>query len=195
MRYGVLGGTFDPPHLGHLELARNVQRTLGLDEVIFVPANKNPLKGRKTTRAKERLHLVELAIEDEPGFSVSDIETSRGGPSYAYDTIQELKLVQNGEYWFLLGADSLKDIREWKEPNKLISLCRLAAVARENEDIDWIIRDLPRDFSFVIDVVKMPLLEISSSKIREDVMRDAPVELWLKPAVWEYIKKIGLYRE
>jgi nicotinate-nucleotide adenylyltransferase len=195
MKYGVLGGTFDPPHKGHLEMALRVRAELELDEVILVPANKNPLKNRKTSSPKDRLRMVELAIQDEQGLSVSDIETSRGGPSYAIDTIEELKMVQNGDYWFILGTDSLKDIERWKEPEKLISLCRLAVVAREGAEVKDVLRLLPRDYSFVTDVVPMSLVPVSSSKIREDVVRGAPVEHWLKPAVWEYIKKVGLYRE
>ena len=111
------------------------------------------------------------------------------------DTLSELKMVQPGEYWFLLGSDSLKDIEQWKEPEKLVSMCRLAVVAREGARVDDVLRVIPRDFSFVIDVVPMPFVPVSSSKIREDVMRGAPVEHWLKPAVWEYIKQVGLYRE
>ena len=195
MKFGVFGGTFDPPHTGHIELARRVQQQLGLDEVIFVPVNRNPLKPGKSSPAKDRLRMVELAIEDEPDFSVSDIETTRGGPSYAIDTLEELRLVQPGDYWFILGADTLRDFERWKEPEKLVNLCRLAVVAREGSRIEDVLRNIRHEFSFVIDVVPMSLVPISSSKIREDVVRDAPVEHWLKPAVWEYIKKVGLYRE
>ena len=195
MKYGIFGGTFDPPHLGHIALARTVQESLELDEIIFVPTNRNPLKARVTSSTKDRLAMIKLCIEDETGFSVSDIEISRGGPSYALDTVQELKLVRNGDYWFLMGADSLRGMLDWKAPEKLIHLCRLAVVGREGEDLERSIRELPRDFSFVIDKVPMPFFTVSSSRIREDVMRDAPVEQWLKPAVWEYIKKSGLYKE
>ena len=139
--------------------------------------------------------MLEAALSDEPGFSLSDIETSRGGPSYAIDTIEELKMVRPGEYWFLLGCDALKGIQEWKEPEKLISLCRLGVVSRDGLDMQEVLRSLPRDFSFVVDIISMPNVVVSSSKIREDVMRGAPVEHWLKPAVWEYIKKVGLYKE
>ena len=110
MKTGVLGGTFDPPHYGHLELAKAAKAQLGLDEVMFVPANRNPLKTRKTASAKHRLRMVELEIEDEEGLSVSDIEITRGGPSYAVDTLEELKMVRPGEYWFIVGADALETL-------------------------------------------------------------------------------------
>lgn len=194
MKYGLLGGTFDPPHRGHLETARAVRESLELDEVIFIPANRNPLKDRRTSSIKDRLRMVELMIEGEQGLSVSDIETSRGGSSFTIETVEELKMVQNGDYWFVMGADSLKSILDWKEPEKLISLCRLAVVQREGSELDEIIRGLPRDFSYAIDVVPMQVMAVSSSKIREDVLRDVSVEHMLKPAVWEYIKNSGLYK-
>lgn len=194
MKYGLLGGTFDPPHNGHLEVARTVRESLSLDEVILIPANRNPLKDRKASSVKDRMRMVELAVADEPGLCVSDIETSRGGSSFTIDTVEELRMVQNGDYWFLMGGDSLQHIMDWKEPEKLISLCRLAVVQREGHDVSRIIRELPKDFSYAIDVVPMPAMAVSSSKIREDVMRDVSVEHLVKPAVWEYIKNSGLYK-
>src|ERR1700722_59500 len=108
MRIGVLGGTFDPPHLGHLALARAALRQLELDEVLFLPANRNPLKtGKGGTPAKHRLAMIDLMLKNEPTMAYSDMEITRGGPSYAVDTLNELHAVRPAEYWFLMGADSL----------------------------------------------------------------------------------------
>lgn len=195
MKIGLFGGTFDPPHHGHLALAQTVREALGLDEVLFVPSNQNPLKSRKASATKHRCKMVQLAIEGEPGLAFSDIDVTRHGFSYAVETLEELRLVKPGDYWFLMGADTLREILEWKDPERLIALCRLAVVERRGDEVDTIIRALPTDFKHAIDVVPMPPVAVSSSKIREDVMRDAPVGHWLKPAVWEYIKTVGLYKE
>lgn len=195
MRYGILGGTFDPPHLGHVALARAAMVGMDLDEVLFVPASRNPLKTRKTSPGKERLKMVELAISDEPGFTVSDVEITRGGPSYSVDTLEELLMVRPGSYWFIVGADTLQGLDSWKEPERLLGLCRLIGVAREGLSPEEVLHKVNREYSRKIDIVSMPSVPISSSKIREDIARGAPVEHWLKPAVWEYIKKVGLYRE
>ena len=195
MKYGILGGTFDPPHNGHLALGRAAMEQLGLDEVMFVPVNRNPLKTRKVTKATVRLEMVELAIQDEPGFTVSDIEISRGGSSYSVDTLEELHMVLPGSYWFVVGADALQSLDSWKDPEKLLSLCRIAAVAREGLSPESVISSVNADYSRRIDIVTMPEIPVSSSQIRTDIYRRMPVERWLKPAVWEYIKKVGLYRE
>ncbi len=195
MKIGILGGSFDPPHQGHLTLARTVQRALGLDEIVFVPANRNPLKHRRVSPAQDRLRMVELMVDGEEGLAVSDIELTRGGPSYAVDTVEEMKLVCPGEYWFILGSDSLKDLADWKDPARLLHLCRLAVVSRADTAAESVVSSLDREYSRRIDIVPMPSVPMSSSKIREDVIRGMPVEHWLKPVVWEYIKKVGLYRK
>lgn len=195
MRVGIFGGSFDPPHNGHLAVAQAAKEQLELDEVIFVPANKNPLKTRRTSSAKDRCEMVKLALRDEPGFSYSDIEVTRPGPSFAIETVEELKFVRPSDYWFLMGADAFKEILEWKDPHKLIALCRIAVVERRGDAVQSTLQTLPPDFAYATDIVEMPAVPISSSKIREDVMRGAPVGHWLKPAVLEYINRIGLYKE
>jgi len=195
VRYGVLGGTFDPPHVGHLELARAVKSALRLDEVVFVPANRNPLKTRKSSPANHRLKMCTLLVAGEEGLSVSDVEVTRGGQSYMVDTLEELKMVRPGEYWLILGADALRGIPEWKEPQKLAGMCRIAAVARDDASLDHLIADLGPDFQYSVDKVPMTAVPVSSSKIREDIARGLVAAQWLKPAVREYIENIGLYRE
>src|ERR1041384_5745403 len=102
MKIGILGGTFDPPHNGHLAFAEAAVQTLELDEVLFIPANRNPLKPEKRqASAKDRLEMVRLMVEGKPQMAVSDIEIRRGGPSYAVETLDELHFVSPAEYWFL----------------------------------------------------------------------------------------------
>src|SRR5438045_2029390 len=116
MRIGILGGTFDPPHLGHLALANAAREHLKLDEVIFMPASRNPIKKGTQTPPKQRLEMVKRTVEGHPGLAYSDLEITRGGPSYAVDTLTELSFAKPAEYWFLVGADALKDLPTWKQP-------------------------------------------------------------------------------
>src|SRR4051794_25149699 len=103
MKIGILGGTFDPPHTGHLSVARAALEQLELDEVLFLPASRNPLKSRKVvTPAKHRLGMVEALVRNEEKMAVSDMELTRGGISYTVDTLGELHMVQPAEYWFLM---------------------------------------------------------------------------------------------
>ena len=113
MRIGVLGGTFDPPHMGHIALAHSAIETLELDEVMMLPAFRNPLKKGHTTPAKQRMEMVTLAIQDDPKLSLSDIEVSRGGASYAVDTLSELTYIKpSAQFWFILGFRCSKGYRQ-----------------------------------------------------------------------------------
>ena len=195
MKTGILGGTFDPPHIGHTALARAAMDQLGLEEVIFVPANKNPLKSRQVSSAKDRMEMVRLALQDEVGLSASDIELTRGGVSYAVDTLEELKMVRPAQYWFICGADTVAGLAEWKNPERLVSLCRLAVVSRERQEAEPIVKGLKIEFQLALDIVEMESVEISSTQIRNAVELGKPVSQWLNPKVWEYIQKVGLYRK
>ena len=131
MRLGIFGGTFDPPHNGHLALARACKTELGLDETLFVPAAQNPLKASGPRASpEERLTMLGLLVADEEGMGVVDLEIQKGPPSYAVDTMADLQRVQPADYWFLLGADALKGLGDWKNPAKLLRLCRLGVVVR-----------------------------------------------------------------
>ena len=195
MRIGVLGGTFDPPHNGHLALARAALESLNLDEVIFLPANRNPLKkDAKQTPAKKRLEMVRLATKDEPRFAVSDIEIQRKGLSYAVDTLQQLHMVRPGEYWFILGADALRDFKKWKQPEKLLRLARLAVAVRPPETFQDALSRIPEEFRSKIDEIAMPPIEISSTEIRERIEHARPLSQWIHPDVHQYIADNRLYR-
>lgn len=179
-----------------MAVAQAVRRQLDLDEVIFVPAARNPLKRAPTfASARDRLEMVRLAVELEPGLSVSDIEISRGGLSYAVDTLRELHKARKGRYWFVLGSDTLLDLPRWKQPEALVRLCRLAAVERGGRTPEQILSRLPAEFRYAIDVVPMTPSRFSSSTIREALLRFYEPTPGLPAAVWNYIKESDLYQD
>lgn len=195
MRIGFLGGTFDPPHIGHLALAGAALDQLGLDEVMFVPAGRNPFKmALRPSPAQVRLAMIEQAIADEPRFSVSDIEITRPGPSYTVDTLEELAMARPAEYWVLLGADVLVSFTNWKLPHRILQLARLGVADRPPttrqsleplladwvaEKVDWIAAELP---------------DISATQIRSMIPKGKRVDRWLPPGVARYIADHALYR-
>lgn len=195
MRIGILGGTFDPPHNGHLAVAEAAVKALELDEVMFLPAHKNPLKtGIPPAPGKHRLEMVRLLIEDHEQFALSDMDLTRGGRSYAVDTLMELQMVNPGEYWFLMGADTLHDLAEWKQPTRLLKLCRIGAVSRELNDVKVIAQRLPSEFHPFIDIVPMEPIHVSASDLREKIAKKQQTNLWMPEAVRHYIDTHKLYR-
>jgi nicotinate-nucleotide adenylyltransferase len=194
-RFGILGGTFDPPHNGHLHIALMARKALDLDEVILVPAARNPLKRTATLASpKQRLEMCRLAVKNEDGLSVSDIEITRGSPSYAIETLEELQQVRPAAYWFLMGSDTLRTLPEWHQSERIGKFARIAAYEREGARLDEAIRALPAEYQALVDVVPGPTLSISSSKIRESVQSGMAFEHWLPDDVAPYIKRSNLYR-
>lgn len=195
MRVGILGGTFDPPHVGHVALAHAAIQALQLDEVLLLPVHRNPLKNNKNqTPAKQRLEMLRLAVQNEPKLAISDIEIQRGGPSYAVETLQEFSYLRGDEYWFLLGSDALREISQWKAPEKLVRLCRLGVVLRAGQDKASLIATLPEFVREVVDWIEMPRIDISSSQIRERAFGGRPISQWVHPDVLRYIEQNKLYR-
>jgi nicotinate-nucleotide adenylyltransferase len=195
MKYGLLGGTFDPPHVGHAHIATEAMQRLALDEVIWIPANKNPLKRGRQTDAKKRLHMCRLAIEGLDGMAVSDIETSRGGDSYLVDTLEELKLVMPGDYWFIIGVDALAHFDTWKKPERILQLCRLGVFARPGTDLTSTLSRLGTGLQEHIDLVESPSKAVSSSNIRDMAVRGEDFSHLVTASVHDYIKKNGLYQD
>lgn len=194
MRIGVFGGTFDPPHEGHLALARAAQKSLELDEVVFVPAKRNPIKRRRTVASpRQRLDMVRLAIADEPKMSASDVEMTRPGPSYSADTMAELALTRPADYWFLLGSDSLAGLPDWHQPERLLRLCRLAVAIRPPATIAEVRRLIPDWARDRVDLVECSPHPASSTEIRDVIGRGLKPR-WLGDAVAEYVAREGLYR-
>lgn len=195
MRIGILGGTFDPPHIGHLCLIEAAVQTLELDEVIVLPANKNPFKqGRPGCTPQERLEMVSLLSKQNPKIAVSDMEITRGGLSYTVDTLGELQMVHPGEYWFIMGADALKGFTDWKNPQRILRMCRLAVAARPPIVRDEILLGLEDWVKEKIDLVEMPPIEASSTDIRAKVQRGLPIGSLTTPEIVDYIKKNKLYK-
>ena len=196
MRIGIFGGTFDPPHNGHLALARACMKELALDELLFVPAAQNPLKANgPRAGAEDRLTMVALLAAGEPNTGVVDLEIRKGGRSYSVDTMADLQLVRPAEYWFLLGADALKGFGEWKQPAKLLRLCRLGVVLRPSQaDADVVMR-FSEGYRDRVDLVRMAPVETSSTEIRNRLAQGKTIAPYVPQAILAYIEEKGLYND
>ena len=195
MRIGILGGTFDPPHNGHLALAKAAKADLNLDEVWFIPAGRNPLKGRNDqTPARARLEMVKLAVADEPGFAVSDIEIVRGGASFMAETLFELTAALQGEFWLIMGADSLASFNQWRSPDKILRMARLAVAVRESHKVDVLKAKLSPEVIAKVDWLSMPAVDISSTGVRDTISLGRSAQPWVPRKVLQYIEQNKLYR-
>jgi len=198
MKTGVLGGTFDPIHKGHLAVAEEVRLRLNLDEVLFIPVGRPWRKaGNPILPAEHRVEMVRLAIADRPSFRVSFIEVDREGPSYTVDTLEELRsgLSNGDEIFFIVGWDSLADLPNWKAPERIIRLCRLVAVPRPGyfpPDLKSMENSIPGLSERVI-LLDGPEVDVSASQIRERVARGLPISGLIPEAVEHYILEHGLY--
>jgi len=198
MNIGVLGGTFDPVHNGHLIVAEVVRARLNLAEVIFVPAGQPWLKtDRLITPAKHRLEMLRLSLADKPYFKLSTMEIERAGSSYTIDTIVELraKLTPDDELFFILGQDNLAQLPQWREPSRLIQLCYLVAVPRPGSprpNLKTLETSLP-GISQRVMLMDEPHVDISASAVRERVVRGLSIRRLVPEAVNKYIKENRLY--
>lgn len=202
LRYGILGGTFDPPHIGHLALAQEVYVRLRLDRVWFVPAGSPPHKvGRHITAVEQRGKMVELAIADDPRFALSTVEMDRSGPSYTADTLTTLRAEWGERTWmaFAFGWDMLLYLPHWHDPERVVSMLDcLAAIHRPGtsaraDELDALEAQLP-GLREKLTVLPSPQLEISASEIRERVASGLPIRYLVPDAVCQYIEANGLYR-
>ena len=194
MRIGIFGGTFDPPHNGHLALARACIKGLALDELLFVPAAQNPLKSSSPrASADDRLTMLGLLVAGEPSMGVVDLEIQKGGPSYSVDTVGDLQMVQPADYWFLMGADALKGLGEWKNPQKLLRLCRLGVVLRPSQADADVVSRFDEAYRSRIDLVRMPPVDVSSTEIRNRLDRGQTITPYVPQAVLAYIEEKELY--
>ena len=198
MNIGVLGGTFDPIHMGHLIIAEEVRARLDLTEVLFVPAGQPLLKPNNViSPAQHRVEMVRLAIADEPSFKLATMEIERPGPSYTVDTITELgsQIRAGAKLFFILGWDNLIQLPQWHQPRRLVKLCRLVPVPRvghPSPDLDSLEAAIP-GLSQSIIMLDTPQIEISSSEIRERVARGLSIHQLVPEAVERYIREHGLY--
>jgi nicotinate-nucleotide adenylyltransferase len=195
---GILGGTFDPIHHGHLVIAEEAREALGLERVVLVPAALPPHKpDRRVTPAVHRLAMAELAITGNPSFSVSSIEVERGGTSYTVETLEAMADEGIADPWFILSAEALAGFPAWRRPDRILELCRLAVVPRgDHETLDraWVSAHFPgRESRF--EFLPGPLLPISGSVVRRRAAAGRSVRYLVPDAVARYIADHALYAE
>ena len=198
MKRGVLGGTFDPVHNGHLAVAGEVAARLALDEILFVPAGQPQLRtGGPALAGEHRVQMIRLAINGKPCYRLSTVEIERAGSSYTVDTIAQLRsqLGEGDGLFFILGWDSLAELPRWREPARLVSMCRLVAVPRPGcplPDLRSLEVLVPGLTGSVI-LLKAPRVDISASEIRRRVAQGLPVRHLVPGPLADYIRERGLY--
>ncbi|MEG0477167.1 MAG: nicotinate-nucleotide adenylyltransferase [Raoultibacter sp.] len=196
-RLGIMGGTFDPIHIGHLACAEQARDTFDLDAVIFVPAG-NPVfkKNQIITPAAQRLEMCRLAVRSNPSFDVSDIEIRRPGDTYTVDTLRELRAYYppNVELYFITGADAVFSIVRWRESAAIAGLARLIAVTRPGYALSQEKRDyLAQNSAFSVTYAEVTALALSSSDIRQRVREKRSIRYLTMQSVFDYIHEKGLY--
>lgn len=198
MRTGVFGGTFDPPHVGHLILAEEALTQLGLERVRWVLTPDPPHKqDRRITPVADRYAMLLAAIADNPSFEASRIDIDRSPPHYALDTVRLLTQQDpEDEIYYLMGSDSLRDLPTWHRADQFVGACHAIGVMRRpgvRLDLDGLEAAIPglKNKTLWIDV---PLIEIASSSIRERIPKGEPYRYYLPPAVFEYIRQHRLYQ-
>lgn len=188
MRIGLMGGTFDPIHIAHLVAASEVFDSLNLDHIIFIPAGEPWQKADlQISSAQDRLQMVDLAINDDPRFSSSDIEINRPGATYAIDTVREL-LTKNrdNKYFWIVGADALAGMPTWQEFAELKKLIEIVAVNRNG------IKHAEVDFEYTF--VQIPEIQISATEIRQRVKAGKPIKYLVSSQVESFITETGMYK-
>jgi nicotinate-nucleotide adenylyltransferase len=193
LRLGILGGTFDPVHLGHLILAETAREENSLDRVLFIPTGLPWRKsGRNIAPAEHRLAMLRLAIEGNDSFEISTVEVDRGGPSYTADTLEELGDTYPGaDFFFIMGEDSLADLPNWRRPQRIVELATLLVAGRGGAEGPP--GSAPPGLEARVEWLRMPLVQISATDIRERVRRGRSVRYFVPAAVEEYIREHGLY--
>jgi nicotinate-nucleotide adenylyltransferase len=193
---GVLGGTFDPVHIGHLVVAEEARIRLEFKEVLFVPAGQPWLKlDHNITPEVHRVEMVRRAIADNPHFKLCTIEVERPGPSYTVDTLTRLQkqLGSEASLFFIIGRDTLAELPLWKEPEKLIQLCRLVVAPRlGSKDLKHLETAIPGLLDKVIQL-DMPVIGISSSGIRQRIAQGLSIRYWVPAEVEKYITGHKIY--
>ena len=188
----LFGGTFDPPHIGHLLVAQTIFEAENFGKIVFIPTFKTPGKNN-ITDIKDRLAMLRMAIISNPNFEISDLEIQRGGISYTIDTIREYKSGQDcdsRELHYLIGSDSLQIFHTWKDPREILDECQVIVAIRPGfrpSDIsNWILRK--------VRFANIPRFEISSSTIRSRWQENKTIRYMVTQPVWEYINDHGIYK-
>ena len=191
MKICLFGGTFDPPHIGHLLIAQTVCEAENFDKILFIPAYTPPHKNN-ITPVKHRIEMVKLAISDNPNFEYSDADIVRKGVSYTIDTILDIKQksgFKNDEVYYLIGSDSLIDLKNWKDSKKILKECNVIVAIRPG----FRPSDIPRWSLQEVHFANIPRFELSSTKIRSRWVKDLTIRYMVTLPIWEYINKNNLY--
>lgn len=188
---GIMGGTFDPIHHGHLVAASEVMDVFKLDKVIFVPAALQPFKaGRRVTPAEDRYLMTVVATASNPRFEVSRVDIDRGGTTYTIDTVRDLQeQIPDADFFFITGADALAQITRWKQADELLDMAHFIGVTRPGHQLDA--SGLP---SSSVSLMEVPAMAISSTDCRRRVRQGKPVWYLVPDGVVQYINKHSLYR-
>ncbi|NTV90522.1 MAG: nicotinate-nucleotide adenylyltransferase [Clostridiales bacterium] len=198
-KIGIMGGTFNPPHFGHLLAAEAARENFALQKILFIPSGNPPHKDEnEVVRAEDRYKMVEAAVASNPNFEALRIEIDRKGRTYSVDTLKELKkLYGDGtDFYFIIGADIINELVLWKDYLELFSLCGFIAVNRPGFDISGLsgeVSQLLAQNKLRIETLKIPMLEISSSDIRERISEGRSIRYLTPTAVEDYIKNARLY--
>ena len=196
-RLGIFGGTFDPPHIGHLILAEYALEVLGAEKILFVPAADPPHKEGTRTGTQHRLAMLERSIGDNPHFALSLVDVERPGPHYSVDMIRILQTqYPNSELYFMIGADSLRDLPKWHRPERLIGLCKLAVLPRPDVVVSADMHEavLPGLAEQVM-MLDTPLVDVSSTEIAVRLRAGRSVRYLVPQPALDYIVANGLYRD
>lgn len=193
MKTCLFGGTFDPPHFGHLIVAQTIFEAEHFDKIVFVPAHIPPhKKERKISSVALRLEMLKIATMDNPNFEISDIELKRGGISYSLETIHTYK-EQTGldreDLYYLIGSDSLKQFQTWQNPKAILEVCQLIVAIRPG----FRPSDIPNWILAKVQFANIPRIEISSTQIRARWVEDKTIRYMVTQPVWTYINKHNLY--
>ncbi|HEY8362688.1 MAG TPA: nicotinate-nucleotide adenylyltransferase [Tissierellaceae bacterium] len=200
MKIGIMGGTFDPIHIGHLILAESARESLNLNKIIFIPTGINPFKIDKNTASPvHRLEMLKLAIESNEHFTISSIEIERSGITYTIDTMKALReKYKEDELYFIVGSDIVFQIEKWKDFKDIFKLCKFVLVNRPGNDcneIDNKIKELNLRYAISFIRINSPYIDISSSDIRNRIKNNKSIKYLVPLKVEEYIKKNNLYME
>lgn len=194
MKIGIFGATFDPPHYGHLIAAEFSMSHLRLDEIILIPANRNPLKQDQIPAPPQfRLEMIKAAVDGSQCYKVDDVELRRGGNSYMIDTFMNLQKEYSAgksEFYLLLGADSAKDFAHWKDYQTLAKLCKPIIFNRPGSNLSKVAVNFPADCS----TLEIPMIEISSTMIRNRISEGKSIKFLTPDPVIEIIEREKLYR-
>lgn len=197
-RVGIIGGTFDPIHIGHLVCAESAREQFGLERVVFVPAAKSPFKlERETAGGVDRLAMVKLAIAGNSRFVASRVELDRGGPSYTVDTLRALKAETAGDLYFITGADTIVGLDKWRSPREILSLATLVTFPRPgtgSRRLKAAVERLCAEYGGAVEVVRGPRIDVSSTDIRARARAGQSLRYLVPDAVAAYIDQHSLYR-